>query len=226
MVDYNLNFIGLKVLLFAFIGIVQNYNIFHNSEFAERISFYLNGKSLRTFKFYLLFMPVIIFLITSFQALGYYHIKQIELGSSDSHNLAKLTPFKMQYVQQSVSSSYVKKYPSYWPVQSAAGNHKEALELNSLNNFRLYYEYYLQNPTEIDTDLIEIVELLKQYLGLLKLNTHQTVVTENPYYATQLAKLFKQEDLALQLVDAYRNELQKFNDRFQIKLLPKTLPDA
>ncbi len=63
-------------------------------------------------------------------------------------------------------------------------------------------------------------EVLKEYLQLLQLNTHQTVASQNPMFAIKLAELFQLEKLSFALLDAYRNEIQKFNDRFKVQLLP------
>lgn len=221
MVDYNLNFIGLKILFFAFIGLTQNYNIFHNSEFTERLSFYINDKALRAIKLYFLCLPVILFVLTTLQAVGYYQIKKIEADPNLTSKVAQITPFKMQYAEISKDPKYLRAYPAYWPVHLANGQFQTALDLNSLNNFKIYFEYYQNQADLIEKDAISISELLKRYLEHLTVNTHQTVVTENPYYAIKLAELFRQEVLAFQLMDAYRNEIQKFNDRFQLKLLPK-----
>ena len=69
-----------------------------------------------------------------------------------------------------------------------------------------------------EQEISDYSQLLTEYLYLLRQNTHQTVTTINPRAAYHIAKNLGFDKLALDLEFAHFNEIEKFNDRFGLKL--------
>jgi O-antigen ligase len=216
LLDYNLNFVAILFVFTFCTGLLNNFKIFHNDQLMDIASESVFDKFNQKFKLLIKYFSIMVMVVSLFQLIGYSSIKFEADKSVKTGIFAKLAPFKMQLVESSPNEKYLNKYPSYWPVLKANGEFSKAVELNPVNDIELYYQMYLSDSERLEKDTVFISDLLKKYLEKLKVNAHQTVVSDNPYYAIKLAKLAGLTSLELELLDTYRDELNKFNLRFNL----------
>lgn len=93
---------------------------------------------------------------------------------------------------------------------------KKALELDSKNWLRYYYNWITMN--DVVTNRKAIRKLLWEYYRLLKVNTHNTIMTDNPHYAALLADLIGEKELAKKITYTAIRERKKFSKNFDIPL--------
>lgn len=216
LLDYNLNFVAVLFVFTFFAGLLNNFKVFHNEELMDVETETVFDKYNENFKNIIKSFSIIIMLVSILQLIGYSDIKSINESDKKPSYLVNFAPFKMQFAESFPSSKYLSKYPSYWPVLFANSEYEKAVEANPKNEIKLYYYMYLNNPERLQNEVVNISDLLNDYLLKLKVNAHQTVVSDNPYYAIKLANLAGLTSLELELLDMYRNELNKFNLRFNL----------
>lgn len=214
--DYNLNFVAILFVFTLCAGLLNNFKIFHNDQLMNVDLESIFDKYNQKFKILIRYTSLIIVVVSLFQLIGYSSIKLAADKSIKPSVLTNLAPFKMQLAELVPSQKYLNKYPYYWPVLMVNGEYSKAVELNPVNNLELYFQLYLNDFEKLQNDTVFISELLTKYLRKLKLNAHQTVVSDNPYYAIKLARLAGLSSLELELLDTYREELNKFNLRFNL----------
>ena len=103
----------------------------------------------------------------------------------------------------------------------AKANNAKALELDSWNNVRYYFQKIileLQEGKPINKESYQ--KLLENYLQLLQNNAHETVRSDNPRYAIKIAEALALTDLKNKLQSTAELERKKFTDQYSITLSP------
>ena len=224
MVDYNLNFTALNFVFFALLGALKNFYLFGSQPHLFKHTKYVSKKQENSLEAAYMFFSLAILIISTMQLIGYYNIKMIEENpdrQSEYSTLAAVAPFKHQYyeVTDKQKANGIAKYPNYYPVYQASTLYADALQMNSKNDLYLHYQYLNSIGFNLnDEEKSEYSDLLTDYLFLLRQNAHQTVTTINPRAAYHIAKKLGFDKLALDLEFAHFNEIEKFNDRFGLKL--------
>jgi hypothetical protein len=231
LLDYNLNFPILAFLYFFLL-----------SQLLTEKTTVLPLKS--RFLKYFSFTFTAIFSVTIFtQFYGYYHIKQLENTPdlpSYHLSLAKIAPFEHQLYSLVDYPIQTDKYPDFHPnhyvktlaernLKQKFKNSQKLLQLNYYNDLNYHYLFLLSAYEASEQDAIQEFEpqayiLIQDYIDLLRLNTHNTVTSDNPSASLKIIQFYQEhgsnswDKLEKDLISVYKTERNKFQARFNYNL--------
>lgn len=229
--DYNLNFPILAFLYFFLLSQLLGSQ--------PKIS--PNRSNLLKYSGFLL--AAIFSLLIFTQTYGYYHIKQLENNPNLPFyhiSLAQIAPFEHQLYSLTSYPIMTNKYPVFHPylyVQTITETNpetryqqaKKLLELNYYNDLEYHYTYLeaalsLNKESSIQDFESQAFTLVRDYISLLQINTHNTVTSKNPKNALNIIQFYQRkgnldwDQLEKTLLSVYKSESNKFQTRFNYNL--------
>lgn len=215
MVDYNLGFVPIYLILFGYIGYLTKY--------FNCIQITINNKSIKIFSSLILILVLI---------QGFYFY-QIETNPNNKPYFFEFIPFKQDIdtltknldVLNYININYPNLHTANFALAMQTDNNEQkkllltkAITQNPYNNFEYYLELFkLKDPTIEQLEFL--AELLENYNYLLSINAHFTVLKNDTMHANELYKIIinKLQD------NKKRSEIIKLYQEFKIILFQEAI---
>lgn len=219
LVDYNLGFPVIAFLYFGFLGVLRE-------------STFFGTKNVLSLKWLIVIVLVFVFYQGGLFYLAKDANKSLEpivLNGLGFHNdyVVNFYDGEGDYLdKQRFLKAYAQRYESFAPAQLALGKAAELvdvrigalnryLELDRFNSFEPYLLLLQLDSSKVELEKLFV--LLVRYNQLLAVNSHLTVVTENPRFVYQIYMFLLESEVASPEIEVAFNDFQQILFAEQVK---------